>query len=36
LLGFEAVKEGVVDQNSASWNQLVSWLVQLDALIKAA
>jgi len=26
----------MVDQNSASWNQIVSWLGQLDALIKAA
>jgi len=27
---------GLVDQNSASWNQMVSWLGQLDALIKPA
>ena len=29
-------KKVVMDQNCASWNQLVSWLGQLDALIKAA
>jgi hypothetical protein len=28
--------EGVVDQNSASWNLLTSWLETIDALRRAA
>ena len=31
-----AGERGVVDQNSASWNQIVLWLRELDHLLLAA
>jgi hypothetical protein len=36
LRPIEGANEGVVDQNSASWNRLASWLQVVDALRRPA
>ena len=36
LREFKTGNEGLVDQNSASWNQLAGWLQQLDHIRTAA
>jgi hypothetical protein len=36
LRQIEGGNEGLVDQNSASWNQVQEWLSRLDAVRRAA
>ena len=36
LRGLETEKEGLVDQTRASWNPVISWLRQIEALRTAA